>query len=215
VLKPRVWFDAVRVHYALKNYSVYSPPHMRNEIKLLAGAAEENFDYFQTTRSTRMASFRIFMKNFGVDATTDDKGLVAVSEWFKRYGGLLLYYKPRTARTLLAFVDHDPQWVGKHIGINVVWDIGIYVGDCTINRCPSAHWDLNTGTTHPASRRALGFQRPCVAGLEWTADCDPITKVFVDSQALCRLAQLGHSPHFLLTDLMQLVSLWSKANPPA
>jgi hypothetical protein len=102
MLKPKVWFDALRVRWALKMYPVYSPPNMRNEIELPIGMAKENFNYFQTNLASRQTSFRTFMKTFAIDATTEDRGLVAVSEWFNRFGGLLLYYKPRSATTLRA-----------------------------------------------------------------------------------------------------------------
>ncbi len=213
MLKPKVWYDALKLRWALKRYPVYSPPNMRNEIGFPLSTARENFNYFQTTLEPRMRSFRTFMKMFAIDATTDDRGLVAVSEWFNRYGGLLLYYKPRSAITLGAFVNHDPPWIGKHIGINVIWDIGIYIGDCIIARRPSAHWDINTGGPDPMSCEALGFHRPCVAGLYWPTECDPITQVYMDSQLLGRRVRFGPSPPFTREDLVSLVTLWSKPNP--
>jgi hypothetical protein len=214
MLKPKVWFDALKVRWALKMHPVYSPPNMSNEIELPIGMAKENFNYFQTHLASRQTSFRTFMKTFAIDATTDDRGLVAVSEWFNRFGGLLLYYKPRSVTTLHAFVNYDPPWIGRYIGINVVWDIGIYIGNCIIARRASAHWDLNTGNPGPMSCSALGFHRPCVAGLYWPTERDPITKVFVDSELLCHRVRLGPSPSFLRRDLARLVELWSKPNPP-
>jgi hypothetical protein len=214
MLKPKVWFDALKLRGALKKYPVYSPPNMRNEIELPIGMAKENFNYFQTNLASRQTSFRTFMKTFAIDATTDDRGLVAVSEWFNRYGGLLLYYKPRSATTLRAFVNYDPPWIGRHIGINVVWDLGTYIGNCIIARRASAHWDLNTGDPDPMSCSALGFHRPQVAGLYWPTECDPVTKVFLDSQLLRHHVRLGPSPFFPRRNLVYLVDLWSKPNPP-
>jgi hypothetical protein len=58
MLKPKVWFDALRVRWALKMYPVYSPPNMRNEIELPIGMAKENFNYLQTNLASRQTSFR-------------------------------------------------------------------------------------------------------------------------------------------------------------
>jgi len=78
MLKPKVWIDALKLRWALEKYPVYSPPNMRNEIELPIGMARDNFNYFQTNLALRGRSFRMFMKTFAIDATTDDRGLVAV-----------------------------------------------------------------------------------------------------------------------------------------
>jgi hypothetical protein len=214
MLKPKAWIDALKLRWALEEYPVYSPPDMRNEIELPINLARDNFNYFKANLVFRERSLRTFMEKFAIDATTDDRGLLAVSQWFDRYGGLLLYHKPRSATTLRAFVNYNPPWTGKHIGINVVWDIGIYVGNCIIARRASAHWDLDTGNPDPMSHEALGFHRPYIAGLYWPAGGDPITQVYADSQSLRRRVRFGPPPPFTRRDLAHLVDLWSKPNPP-
>ncbi len=181
-LKPRVWYSAWRVGSAMCGYPVYAPPNPHNEVELPAGKAKENFDYFLQQRPKRLQDFRYFMKKFGVDAETTDAGLNAVSAWFDRYGGLLLHFQPRDTASLHAFMNYLPPWTGEHIGTNVVWDLGTYIGECVIARCSRAHWDVNTGDPDPVSLEALGFQRPHVSGLVWPPDCDPITQVFMDSR---------------------------------
>jgi hypothetical protein len=187
---------------------------MRNEIELPLSVAKENFRYFKQNIGYRMEAFRGFMKTFSIDAKTDDRGLAAVSTWFGHSGGLLLYYKPRDTTTLHAFVSYDPPWIGRHIGINILWDIGTYVGECIIARRQSAHWDINTGGPDPLSREGLGFHRPHIEGLYWPVACDPITHIFVNCNG--RMAAEVRSKRRLPTipqTLLQLVGLWSKPNP--
>jgi hypothetical protein len=195
-------------------YPVYAPPHPHNEIELPAGKARENFDYFLQQRPVRLQCLRDFMKKFGVDAATTDDGLTAVSDWFARYGGLLLHFENRSAATLQAFINHDPPWTGEHIGINVVWDLATFVGECVIARRPSAHWDMNTGDPEPVSLEALGFQRPCVGGLGWPPYCDPISQIFMDSHSKSRHMRIGYGRGMSFGNLVDHVAVWSRGIPP-
>jgi hypothetical protein len=214
-LRPRAWFRARRLRSALVGYSVYTPPNMQNEIALSRDKAKENFDYFLQRRALRLQCLRDLLKKFEVDASTDDNGLAAVSAWFDRYGGLLLHFQPYDTSTLNAFISYAPPWTGEHLGINVVWDIGIYVGECIIARRRSARWDLDTGDPDPVSLEAIGYQRPCVAGLCWPSSCDPITQIFMDSQWMTRRNHLGYPRGVVLRkSLTELVAIWSRANPP-
>jgi len=216
MLRPTAWRDKRKVQSALKGYPAYSPPHLRSEIELPLSNAKENFDYFLQQRPLRLRSFHEVMKTFNVNATTDDGGLAAVSKWFLRYGGLLLYFRRHSTITGRAFVEYDPPWIGEHIGINFVWDLATYVGECVIQRRPSAHWALNTGDADPISREAVGFQRPCVAGLYWPTECDPMTYVFTDSKYMSHYMQVGGPSQkmMIVGSLVEHVAVWSKANPP-
>jgi hypothetical protein len=151
------------------------------------------------------------MQLFNIEATLDDKGLLAVSQWFDHYGGLLLHHKPRSTETLWAFVNYTPPWSGRHIGVNVAWDIGIYVGQCIIARRSFARWDLDTGDPDPLSRQGLGFQRPHLEGLSWPPFRDPITQVFTTSRSMGSRVRFGARPPLLPTSLFDLVRLWSSS----
>ena len=211
-VRPELWYRAWKVTSALAKYPAYAPPHLHNEIGLSPDEARENFDYFLERRAFRLQVLSEFMRKFGIDATTNDSGLAAVSNWFDRYAGLLLTFRPRTSTTFLAFLDHEPPWTGEHIGINAVWDLGIYVGECIIARRPSAHWELDTGGPDPVSCEAVGYQRPCVAGLYWPTECDPITQIFMDANYMCARMRIGQGTFFLRGKLMQHVVVWSRPN---
>jgi hypothetical protein len=213
-LKPKAWYPAWRVRSAMQDYPVYEPPNPHNEIELPANKAKENFDYFLRQRSARLQYFRDFMKKFGIDAETTDDCLKAVSDWFVRYGGLLLHFQPRDIATLHAFMNYDPPWTGEHVGTNVVWDLGTYIGECVIARRPRGRWDLNTGNPDPISLEAIGFQRPCVSGLVLPTYCDPITQVFNDSQFKSRGMRLGYGRGMTFSNLIDHVAVWSHAAPP-
>jgi hypothetical protein len=159
-LKPKHWYSAWRVRSAMQGYPVYTPPNLHNEIELPISKAKENFDYFLQQRPTRLRCFRDFMKKFSVDAETTDDALTSVSNWFARYGGLLLHFQPRDTATLHAFMDYVPPWMGEHIGTNVVWDLGTYIGECVISRRPRARWDLNTGGARSDFARSAWFPAP-------------------------------------------------------
>lgn len=214
-MRPRAWFRARRLKAALDGYPVYAPPNMQNEIELPLSKAKENFSYFQRQLPSRLQLLRDFLKKFEIDAVTTDDGLAAVSGWFDCYGGLLLRFRPRDTSNLNAFMSYAPPWTGEHLGINVVWDIGIFVGECLIARRRSAYWDLDTGDPDPISREAIGYQRPWVAGLYWPSSCDPITQIFMDSQWMSRGNHLGYPRGVVLRkSLTELVAIWSRPNPP-
>lgn len=212
-MRPRAWLRARRLRSALDGYPVYTPPHMHNEIEMPRGKAQENFGYFVQQVPLRMQVLRDFLKKFGIDAVTTDEGLNAVSGWFDCYGGLLLPFRPYDTSNLNAFVNYDPPMTGERLGINIAWDIGIFVGECVIARRRSAHWDLNTGDPDRISLQAVGYQRPCVAGLYWPSGCDPITQIFMDSQFMCRGNHFGYQRDWMRKSLTQLVTLWSRPNP--
>lgn len=212
MLRPHAWFDALRIQQVIKNYPVYSPPITQNEIDLPLIKAKENFAFFKQNIAFRMEVFRALLKRFSISATTNDQDLAAVSEWFDRYGGLLRYYRLRDTSTLNAFVHYDPRWIGRYIGINVIWDIGIYVGECIIARRRYARWDINTGDPDPLSCKALGFHRPHIEGLSWPPSCDPITHVFDICHVMCRRVRFGPTPPTPPVHLLHLVALWSKSN---
>lgn len=212
-VRPTLWHRAWKVNSALQDYPIYDPPHLRNEIELPLGEARDNFRYFLDTCAFRLEALSNFLTRFGICATTTDIGLAEVSSWFDRYAGLLLAFRPRTGTTFRAFVDRQPPWTGEHIGINVVWDLGIYVGECIIARRPSAYWDLDTGGPDPLSREAVGYQRPCVAGLYWPTECDPITQIFMDAEYMCGRMRIGHGTFFPKGKLMRHVLGWSRAAP--
>lgn len=187
---------------------------MQNEIELSLGNAKENFSYFKQHVPNRLRVLRDFLKKFEIDADTTDDGLAAVSGWFDCYGGLLLRFRPYDTTNLNAFMSYAPPWTDEQLGINVLWDIGIFIGECLIARRRSAHWDLNTGDPDPISLEGIGYQRPCVAGLYWPAGCDPFTQIFMDSQSMSRASNWGYPRHWLRKSLTELVEIWSRPNPP-
>src|SRR6267142_13861 len=98
-VRPIAWCRAWKINSALADYPVYAPPHLRNEIELSLGEARENFEYFMEKRTFRLQSLLDFMKQFKIEITTSESGLTAVSDWFDRYGGLLLPFIPRSVTT--------------------------------------------------------------------------------------------------------------------
>src|SRR2546423_8091516 len=100
-LKFRTWYPAWKIRSRLIDYPVYMPPNPQNEIQITAHKAAENFEYFLRQRSSRLQYFVKFMKEFKVDAETTDDGLISVSNWFDRHGGLLLHFQPPGPTNLL------------------------------------------------------------------------------------------------------------------
>ena len=156
------------------------------------------------------------MEHFGVDAGDDERRFGRRLRMVQSsYGGLFLPFQPNGATSLQAFMNHNPPWTGEYIGINAVWDLATYVGECVIARRPSAYWGLNTGDPEPTSLEALGFQRPCIEGLGWPPYCDPISQIFMDSQYKSRYIRLGYGRGMSFGNPADHVAVWSRSNPPS
>jgi hypothetical protein len=171
VLLPHMWLRKQWLRRALQNYPLYDPPHKVEERLLSRAQADENFDYFMRVRLQRMADFRAWLRRyFRVTLTPDTRGVKTLSRWGNKYAGLLLQTKP-TGGPTDAYFTYQPSWTGANAGCNVVFDMGITLGEFVIANCPKFYWDVDpVSALFPRTARMLkresgmGFQRPELTG---------------------------------------------------
>lgn len=158
---------------ALSGYPLYDPPYKVEERLLSREQAMENFDYFMRVRKQRLDHFQDWLRwHFGETVSLDRQGMRALSRWAYRYAGFLLV-AGRGGKPTMSYFDYDPAWTGKHAGLNVVFDIGITLGEAVLAHCPKLCWDfdptsaiLPAKAAHSKKIAGAGFWRPRLAGFE-------------------------------------------------
>jgi hypothetical protein len=159
--------DALR--HALGDYPVYEPPHKVEERRLPPDKAEENFEYFMSVRSERLAAFREWVESkFDVRLALDRNGVAALCDWSGLYGDLLF----ETDDDLDSYYYYTKPWLGDCIGSNVVFDMTTFMGEVLIAQCPKLFWDVNPYILPYDTKlvsilkkdKGSGFQRPEITG---------------------------------------------------
>lgn len=173
MLLPHMWLRKKWLDHALLGYPVYEPPHKIEERLLSREQAQENFDYFMAVRLLRLESFQRWLyRYFFVRLTPDREGVRKLNRWANKYSGLLLAIgiDGHPADT---YLNYEPSWGGEHIGCNVVFDMGIAMGEFTIAQCPNLRWDFDPissilpRTAERLKRTAgMSFQRPMLTGFD-------------------------------------------------
>jgi hypothetical protein len=173
MLLPQAWLRKLWLRRALRGYPLYDPPHKIEERLLTREKASENFDYFMRVRQQRLGYFRDWLhRNFGVTMTLDEKGMRALNRWGNKYAGLLLVEGPDGNPTNTYFT-YNPPWTGENAGHNVLFDMGIALGEAIIACCPKLRWDVDPisailpRTAKMLKREAgMSFQRPELTGFD-------------------------------------------------
>jgi len=172
----------LEVERALRDYPLYDPPHKVEERRLQKEKAAENFDYLMRVRMQRVAQFCDWLQqHFAVAVTLDEEGVRALGRWGNDYAGWLLARgtegHPQSSDTYYhTYYAYDPPWTGENAGMNVLFDMGITLGEAIIASCPKLHWDFDPiSTILPGTARmlkrtpGLGFQRPMLTGFDNSA----------------------------------------------
>lgn len=158
---PKYWKRVHLVKEMLADYPPYRPPHNANQVFLSPREGESNMLYFFEQKSMRLKYLYQFLAKFGVEGDLDDRGLAAVSEWLPQYGGLLVNHL-RSLPTMWAFYDFACPWTGAFHGLNAIFDLGIYFGECVIARNRRLRWDVRV--YDPPHRRPVGRTQPILTG---------------------------------------------------
>jgi len=159
-----------RLRRALEAYPLYDPPHKVEERLLSEELAVENFHYFMGVRLDRVAYVRDWLRQkFGYKVTLDEKGIRALSVWGNKYAGLLLKLRADGYPTS-SYFTYDPPWTDENVGHNVLFDLGITLGEAILANCPKLRWQLEPSHLLPQTSRMLkrtsgmSFQRPQIGG---------------------------------------------------
>src|SRR5271154_2973167 len=98
MIYPTLFFKHIETRRAIRNYPVYNVPNKREERTLDESRVQENFAYFMMVRRFRLAFFQNWLLQwFGVKASLNGDGLLAVNGWINAYGGGLIDDNPGTA----------------------------------------------------------------------------------------------------------------------
>lgn len=159
---------------ALLEYPLFEPPHRQgpNVLRRREGQTEEehlkythefvarsdqNFLYFMEQRATRLAALRAFLGTFGVDASLDDAGLASVSAWFPD-NGYALVSGLRDHAVIQRFYQMQTPWTEGLRGLNVIFDLGIFLGESLIQKQPRLHWEYITRPSDNEESFGTGYQ---------------------------------------------------------
>jgi len=137
LLRPSAWARARRVRKALTEYPLFAPPHGSVFLDYLS--ARENERYFFEHRAERIGALRDFLRAFDVELGLEGPGVGAVSTWFAGHAGLLV--APLSNKTVhQAFFRLRTPWVGRLRGLNTIFDLGLFFGECIIAKNPRCRW---------------------------------------------------------------------------
>jgi hypothetical protein len=159
---------------AVADYPVYQPPHRQgpnhpNRLRIkgdekyihsfrdFLARGRENFEYFLENRETRLAALQAFLAKFDVKMSRDDAGLAAVSAWCPDNCGVLAS-KFRDNATRQAFFQMLEPWTGSRRGFNVIFDLGVFLGEAVIARNHHLSWDYRPGASDDGSATLSGYQ---------------------------------------------------------
>jgi hypothetical protein len=163
MIYPQLLLKHAKARRAIAGYPLYDVPNKREEGTLNEASVQANFAYFMQVHLDRLSSFQKWLRDrFGVRATLNGNGLLALNEWVNAYGGGLIGDYPNTATI---FATYQPAWVGEFAGYNVMVDIGIFIGEYLIAKRPQLHWRIYRG--HPDEDGELSgpnLKRPQLGG---------------------------------------------------
>ena len=128
-----------RVLDALRAYPPYIPP-IWDPGKPFADSVAEYQAFFFANKDLRIEALRAFVAKFGVALTVDEDGLRAISAWCPAYADLLVDGLESDAVTF-AYQDFEPSWTGPLLGLNPIFDLGIYFGECILSHNPKLKWE--------------------------------------------------------------------------
>ena len=193
MIYPSLFFKHRKVRRAIGEYPLYDVPNKREERTLAEARVQANFDYFMQVRLDRLAFFRNWLREwFGVKATLNGDGLLALNAWINAYGGGLIGDQPNT---MTIFETYEPAWVGEYAGYNVMIDIGIFIGEYLIAKRPQLHWEIYRGHRDEYSQlEGPNLKRPQLEGLPRGWGCDVLGLgygVIADSR---QMSHIGHNP---------------------
>jgi hypothetical protein len=146
-----------RILEALADYPPYTPPNWNSEAQSAKDVSDEYKAYFLDNRNRRVETLRQFLAAFDVGLNLDDSGVQAVSAWFPLYADLLVdgLHHQEADDIWCAYHWFQAPWTNRLIGLNPIFDLGIYVGEYLLSRNSRLKWlpvlgpERNSGANHP------------------------------------------------------------------
>jgi hypothetical protein len=187
MLHPRFWHHAARIERALRGYPIYRPPFPKDAAELTISEGQENYAYFIDQQSARLSALQGLLADFDVTATLEEIGIHAVSDWVHRFSGHLIGANRYDSG--VAYWSFARPWEGRHHGLNVIWDLGIFAGECIHTLNTSCRWVLDDGDGRRSGR--LSYLRPCLQVSRRPGRCDILTVSMEVARAKRKLIKMG------------------------
>ena len=124
--------------YEIYDPGVYGPPNT-----LPRAEARQAFRRLMEAKPARIGMLRQLLKANGVELSSTDEGIQDLNDWF------------------WANVEADPKTPGRLLPdwYSVVNDIGLFLGDVMIERCPGLRWEFFT-----SGKKSASYQRHVIMG---------------------------------------------------
>lgn len=137
---------------ALADYPPYTPPPWWPTDSIDHAAYTK---FFLASREQRLDALRGFLAKFNVASDLDDPGLRAVSAWCPLYMDLLVDGLDSDG-VWSAYHRFEAAWVGPLLGLNAMFDLGVYCGEWVLLRNPRLEWQPLRGPEHHVAHRIVG-----------------------------------------------------------
>jgi hypothetical protein len=157
----RHWLNEARLRRALAGYPVYRPPHRGFPGLMPEQQARENHAFFMAEKAGRVEGLKRLLAPFGVRLGFTGSTKDALDSWLASYAAFLYVPEDRCS-----FLTHEADWVGPRLGLNVILDVSIFIGDFAIHENPALRWDMDANTTPGSTRYDENFQRPALVPAE-------------------------------------------------
>jgi hypothetical protein len=192
----RHWPAKRRLRRTLRGYPVYGPPHDGIEMLMPEADARANFDYFLSQRAARTEALRRFLEAFGVSLAFSATAKSSLDAWLARYGAFLYVHEKGSS-----YLSHLPAWEGARLGLNVIHDLAVFIGDFAIQESAGLRWEMNTDVPTGLQRQYESFQKPMIAGFPYRPrwQFDPLTEVHRICHALRERTYMWRRPMFRMS----------------
>jgi Ferredoxin-like domain in Api92-like protein len=189
----RHWLAKARIGRALRRYPVYRPPHDGIEMLMPEPEASANFDYFIAQRANRIDALRVLLASFDVPVEFSEAAKSALDAWLGRYGAFL-YVREKGS----SYLSRLPAWDGARLGLNVIHDLAVFLGDFAIHESPNLRWEMHIDVPTGLRNDIDNFQKPVVAGFPGNPSWrfDPLADVHRICHALRETTYFWRKPMF-------------------
>lgn len=102
------------------------------------------FFLFTKTKTIRREALTTFFSNFGICVGSNEPDLMALSTWFASYAPALgEFLGTEEARDV--FSEFSQPWIGNWHVLNLLFDLGTFIGDVIIVKKPNRRWERIVG----------------------------------------------------------------------
>jgi hypothetical protein len=183
--------DKRRITEALLGYPPYSPPDWNPDTKSFQEANIEYMTFFFDNLVLRKEALRVFLSKFDTVLNFDDSSVLAVSAWCPRYADLLVD-DLQSELVWSAYHRFDAPWIGPLLGLNAIFDLGVYFGECLLSLNSRLKWE-------PLRAPDGGMAGHPIFGQRGHRPFDPMKWIYVECKNIraAKLAQamrLVHRP---------------------